>query len=110
VQAEQGFVLHDGERVWDSTLAIADNLALTSSRDILSDIAAGQGPRNFLLVLGCAGWGPSQLEHEIKENAWLTCPATHDLIFSMPFNKRWHGAALTLGVDVNLLGIAAGHA
>ena len=110
VQAEQGFVLHDGERTWDSTLPIGDNLALTSSRDILTDIAVGQGPANFLLVLGCAGWGPSQLENEIKENAWLTCPSTHNLLFNMPFKKRWHGAALTLGVDVNLLGVAAGHA
>ena len=110
VQAEQGFVLHDGERTWDSTLPIDDNLALTSSRDILVDIAVGQGPANFLLVLGCAGWGPSQLENEIKENAWLTCPSTHNLLFNMPFKKRWHGAALTLGVDVNLLGVAAGHA
>ena len=91
-------------------MPIGDNLALTSSRDILTDIAVGQGPANFLLVLGCAGWGSSQLENEIKENAWLTCPSTHGLLFNMPFKKRWHGAALTLGVDVNLLGVAAGHA
>ncbi len=110
VQAEQGFVLHDGERTWDSTLVITDNLALTSSRDILSDIACGQGPRNFLLILGCAGWGPGQLENEIKANAWLTCVANHDLIFTMPYKKRWQGAAFTLGVDVNLLGVTAGHA
>jgi putative transcriptional regulator len=110
VQAEQGFVLHDGGRNWDSTLRITDNLALTSSRDILNDIANGIGPTHFLLVLGCAGWSPGQLEHEIKENAWLTCPSTAHILFEMPYNQRWNGAAFTLGVDVNLLGIAAGHA
>lgn len=110
VQAEQGFVLHDGERNWESTLRITDNLAITSSRDILLDIANGSGPQHFLLILGCAGWGPGQLEHEIKENTWLTCPATASILFATPYPERWQGAARILGVDVNLLGIAAGHA
>ncbi|HRJ52598.1 MAG TPA: YqgE/AlgH family protein [Candidatus Thiothrix moscowensis] len=110
VQSEQGFVLHDGMRNWDSTLRIDENLALTSSRDILNDIANGSGPQHFLLVLGCAGWSPGQLEHEIKANAWLTCPSVANILFEMPYNQRWKGAALTLGVDVNLLGVAAGHA
>jgi putative transcriptional regulator len=44
VHPERGFVLHDGVREWDSTLAIGDNLALTTSRDILEAIAVGEGP------------------------------------------------------------------
>ncbi len=110
VQPEQGFVLHDGERNWDSTLRITDTLALTSSRDILTDIANGTGPEHFLLVLGCAGWSPGQLEHELKENAWLTCPSSTPILFEMPYGRRWQGAAFTLGIDLNLMGIAAGHA
>ncbi|MBU0654362.1 MAG: YqgE/AlgH family protein [Gammaproteobacteria bacterium] len=109
VQSEQGFVLHDGMRSWESTLRIEENLALTSSRDILADIANGFGPENFLLVLGCAGWSPGQLEHELKENAWLTCPAVASILFDTPYNQRWQGAARTIGVDVNLLGVEAGH-
>lgn len=109
VQAEQGFVLHDGEQNWESTLRINENLAITSSRDVLQDIAHGTGPAHFLLVLGCAGWGPGQLEHELKENTWLTCQSTPQILFEMPYPQRWQGAARTLGVDVNLLGIAAGH-
>jgi len=110
VQNEQGFILHDGARSWESTLRITDDLAITSSKDILHDIAKGTGPRQFLLVLGCAGWGPGQLEHELKENTWLTCAATSQILFEMPYPQRWRGAAFTLGVDVHLLGTAAGHA
>ncbi|HPY41685.1 MAG TPA: YqgE/AlgH family protein, partial [Thiolinea sp.] len=55
VQSEQGFILHNTNRVWESTLHIAENLSITSSKDILTDIAAGNGPDQFLLVLGCAG-------------------------------------------------------
>ena len=110
VQAEQGFVLHNGGRNWDSTLRISDDLALTSSRDILQDIAHDRGPSHFLLLLGCAGWSPGQLEHEIKENAWLTCASSAPILFEMPYQERWRGAARTLGIDLNLLGVMAGHA
>ncbi len=111
VQSEQGFVLHDGYRQWDSTLRISDSLALTSSRDILLDIAKGTGPSHFLLILGCAGWGPGQLEHEIKQNIWLTCAANSQILFKMPYEQRWKGAADTLGIDLHLLSSSlAGHA
>ena len=110
VQPEQGFVLHDTHKKWESTLSITDELALTSSRDILVDIAKGEGPKHFLLALGCAGWAPGQLEKEIQENTWLTCPATDNILFDLPYKRRWQGAADTLGIDLNLLSNVAGHA
>lgn len=110
VQPQQGFVLHDAENRWESTMPITDNLAITSSRDILVDIAAGKGPKRFLLALGCAGWAPGQLEDELQENTWLTCPAENRIIFDVPYHKRWQDAANLLGVDINLLSDVAGHA
>ena len=110
VQPEQGFVLHDTKKSWDSTLTITDELAITSSKDILMDIAQGEGPSHFLLALGCAGWASGKLEKEIQANTWLTCPATHQIIFDLPYKQRWQGAADTLGIDLNLLCGTAGHA
>lgn len=110
VQADQGFILHDSDRHWDSTMPITSELALTSSKDILIDIANHRGPDHFLLILGCAGWEAGQLEQEIKENVWLTCPADNSLIFNTPYDECWQAAAASLGVDVNLLGVQAGHA
>ncbi|MEZ5534960.1 MAG: YqgE/AlgH family protein [Thiolinea sp.] len=110
VQSEQGFVLHNGNREWDSTLHIDDNTSITSSKDILVDLASGNGPERFILLLGCAGWHPGQLEEEIKANSWLTCPADQAILFDMPYPHRWKGAASTLGIDVRLLTADAGHA
>ncbi|MGB0845089.1 MAG: YqgE/AlgH family protein [Thiolinea sp.] len=110
VQTEQGFVLHNTDREWESTLHVADDVAITSSRDILVDLAKGDGPERFLLVLGCAGWHPGQLEEEIKDNTWLTCPSDNAILFDMPYPHRWKGAASTLGIDVTLLTSTAGHA
>lgn len=109
VQSEQGFVLHNTDRTWDSTLKIDADTAITSSKDILVDLAGGNGPERFILLLGCAGWHPGQLEEEIKSNSWLTCPADNAILFDMPYPHRWKGAAATLGIDVRLLTTEAGH-
>lgn len=111
LQPERGFVLHRPGHVWDSTLVATDDVALTSSQDILKSLAKGEGPDDFLMILGCAGWNTGQLEKEIaEENAWLVVPADPDIMFLTPFEERWFKAAQLLGVDVNNLSIDIGHA
>lgn len=103
VETQKGFVLHDAPPRWPSSLAITDQLTLTTSRDILQDIASGSGPAHFLLALGCAGWSPGQLEQELKDNAWFTCPATTDIIFSNDHPRKPDMAAATLGFSMSQL-------
>jgi putative transcriptional regulator len=110
VQADRGFVLHDGLQSWDSTLRIADGISVTTSRDILEAIATGEGPASTLIALGYAGWSSGQLEQEMGENAWLSGPADEAILFHMPAGERWQAAARLLGVDMNLLSGEAGHA
>ena len=111
VHPDRGFILHDkSEHNWESSLDITDNLQLTSSKDILEAIAIDKGPQEHLITLGYAGWGSGQLEHEIANNIWLSCPATEDIIFHTPVEKRWESAASLLGIDLQLLSNDAGHA
>lgn len=110
VHPERGFVLHDGARSWDSTLAVADGLYVTTSRDILEAMARGDGPANATVALGCAGWGAGQLEYELTENSWLTVPADADLLFRTPLDARWQAAAGRIGVDMTRVADYSGHA
>ncbi|MCK5092254.1 MAG: YqgE/AlgH family protein [Gammaproteobacteria bacterium] len=110
VQPERGFVLHSPSGQWDSTLTIADDICITTSRDILTAIANDQGPAHYVIALGYAGWGKGQLEEEISQNAWLSGPAEQNILFDMPYEKRWEAAASLLGIDVNLISGEAGHA
>jgi len=71
--------------------------------------AAGNGPENYLLTLGCASWTGGQVESEIMDNSWLNCPIDKKIIFDMPYEKRWQGAADTLGVNLNALSGVSGH-
>jgi putative transcriptional regulator len=111
VQPERGFVIHDnGEHAFSSTLDVPDGLKVTTSRDILVAMAEGKGPTRAVIALGYAGWGAGQLEAEMAANAWLSVPATADIIFSVPFERRWEAAAALLGVNIAALSPEAGHA
>ncbi len=110
VQSERGFVLHTPAGAWNSSLSVTDDIALTTSRDVITAVAHGEGPRKYLLALGYAGWGAGQLEHEISQNAWLSGPADNRILFELPVEERWEAAAALLGVDLNLLSSEAGHA
>jgi putative transcriptional regulator len=105
-----GFVLHREQGHWNSTLPINEDICVTSSRDILDAIAQGQGPDDYIVVLGYAGWGAGQLEEEMGANAWLSCPADNDLLFGLPFEQRWEAGIHKLGVDPTFLATEAGHA
>ena len=110
VHPERGFVLHDSARAWESTLEVADGLFLTTSRDILEAMAAGEGPAHAVVALGCAGWGAGQLEYELGENSWLTAPADAELLFALPLEQRWQAAGQRIGVDMTRLTDYSGHA
>jgi putative transcriptional regulator len=110
VQTERGFVLHIPDGDWESTMPISDELAVTTSCDIIEDIANDKGPEKYLIALGYAGWEAGQLEYEISENAWLSGPANADIIFDTSYEKRWESAASVIGVDLNLLSGDMGHA
>ncbi len=110
VQPERGFVIHDSGEEYSSTLAVRDGLKVTTSRDILVAMAEGRGPARALIALGYAGWGAGQLEAEMAANAWLTVPASPDIIFATPFERRWESAAALLGVSMTSMSSEAGHA
>jgi len=110
VQVERGFVLHEPLGAWSSTLRVNDRVGLTTSKDILEATGRHEGPQHLLVTLGYAGWGPGQLESEIKQNAWLTVPARPELIFSLPPEERFVAAIGLLGIDLAMLSEEAGHA
>lgn len=96
---DRGFVLHSDDYVaGDATLQIADGVGLTATKDVLEAIASPEAPRRSALALGYAGWGPGQLESEIQSNAWLTCAAREDLIFSDQMDAKWGEALESIGV------------
>jgi len=116
VQIERGFVLHEPSQdlVYRSSLAIPDGLTMTTSKDVLEAVAAGTGPKKFLMTLGYAGWSAGQLEEEIVLNGWINVPLSREqmmeIIFDTPSSKRYERTMSHLGFDPSHLSGEAGHA
>ncbi len=110
VDNARGFVLHTADWTGEGSLRVDDGLALTASLDVLKAIAEGGGPREGILALGYAGWGPGQLDAEIRQNAWLSVPADETIVFDGDHDTKWRRALGKLNIDPLLLSDAAGHA
>jgi putative transcriptional regulator len=110
VQTDRGFVLHRPVGDWQSSLRVNDEIALTSSRDILQSMAGSGQPSDALVFLGYSGWGAGQLEWELSQNAWLTVEADPSIMFRLPPERRLPAAMQLLGVDFANLSDSAGHA
>ena len=116
VQVERGFVLHETvpESAYRSSLVVPGGLTMTTSKDVLEDVAIGNGPKRFLMTLGYAGWGAGQLEEEITLNGWMNVPVSQaqisDIIFDTPSSQRYERTMGHLGFDISHLSGEAGHA
>lgn len=111
VEHGRGFVLHSRDyEAQDATLNVNDQFGMTGTLDILEDISQGFGPDKCLLALGYAGWGPGQLEDEIRDNGWLTCDANAALVFSDDHDGKWKAAMEVVGIDPRMLSTEGGRA
>jgi putative transcriptional regulator len=110
VQIDRGFVLHRPLGNWQSTLAISDDMGLTTSKDVLEAVSRGEGPKDMFISLGYAGWSAGQLEQELAQNAWLTVEADPDVLFDVPPEGRLPAAMRLLGIDFSRLSDDVGHA
>jgi putative transcriptional regulator len=110
VAPDRGFVLHSPMEGYESSLAVGKDIMVTTSRDVLADIARGEGPDKYLVALGYAGWGGGQLEGELRANAWLSVAADTDIVFDLPLPSRFNEALGRLGIKIDRLHSEAGNA
>jgi len=94
-----GFVIHNNNQMYKSSIIIQDELTLTTSKDLLEDIAGNSFEADWQFMLGYSGWSKDQLESEIAQNTWLTCPIDLDLIFHTPKEAQWKKALSLIGIN-----------
>lgn len=111
VETSRGFVLHSPDFFADvGSMHLTEGMVLSTSAQVLVDMARGQGPGQALVALGYAGWGPKQLDSEIQAGGWLVADAAPDMLFAMEDARKWGAALGRIGVDPRMLSGASGHA
>ena len=110
VQIERGYVVHTPIGRWQNSMVVTDNVALTSSRDVIENLSKEGVVDKALISIGYSKWGKGQLERELAENVWLTVPADEHILFDVPYELRYAAAFEKLGVNPNALVSGVGHA
>lgn len=110
ISEDRGFVLHRMNDHYESTMKMTDDIAVTTSKDILCVLGTEAEPNGYIVALGYSGWSPGQLEQELTENSWLTIEADADVIFDTPVHEKWQKAIQKLGINPAQLAPQSGHA
>ena len=106
----RGFVIHSTDYIKKDTVVIDKEIAISSSLDILNDIALGSGPRDNIITLGYSSWGPQQLEREIMSNDWIITPTQAELVFRTKDEQKWEAALHQAGINIEQLSLYSGRA
>ena len=99
VEPNRGFVLHSDDWGGEGTIAVSPLGALSGSLDVLRAIAEGRGPSRWLFALGYSGWGPGQLDEEMRRHGWFAAGGHPETIFSTPAEQRWTAIWHAEGID-----------
>lgn len=100
VQPTRGFVLHSDDYASEATIPVTERVSVTANSEILAAIAAGTGPKQSLFAVGYAGWGPGQLESEIRRRDWVVVPADSRIVFGPDPGSKWHRAFARRGIEL----------
>jgi len=92
VSPDQGFLLHSDDVLLEDSAKVKDGIAMTSDTKLVEAIAHGKGPRQYLFMLGYAGWAPGQLEGEILAGAWFVISSDKTFVFGPDAEKKWRQA------------------
>ncbi len=110
VEMDAGFILYSSDYQSENALVITPKVSLSRDSRLLEDISKGCGPRDYLFLLGYAGWAAGQLEFELMDNSWLTVPADINVLFHTPDEFKWKKAAYRYGIDISMFTDAIGNA
>ncbi len=109
VEPLRGCLLHEplAEGIDPEPRLIVEGIALSTAPNQL-EVLAARPPVRLRFLLGYAGWGALQLEHELAEGSWLLAPASAELVFATPAADLWEAAIQSLGIDPSSLVPATG--
>lgn len=111
VETTRGFVLHSLDVQVESSVIISSRVALTSTVDMLKQLAKGNGPQDVFVSLGYTAWKPGKLEEEINDNRWIIVKnPPHEVIFQSCVDATWHQALAHVGVNPRMLSLESGKA
>ena len=110
MQIDRGFLVHTPIGNWESSLVVNNEVAVTTSRDIIESLLNNNSSIKSLATIGYSAWAAGQLEEELNNNDWIVTPADLSILFDMPYHQRYTAALKASGIKPHSLVAEIGHA
>jgi putative transcriptional regulator len=110
IQVDRGFLIHTPTGSWESSLLVTDEVAMTTSRDIIIGLTQDDEVKKAVATIGYSSWNAGQLEQELASNSWISVPADMKILFDIPYKQRYQAALKLLNIDMAKLSGLTGHA
>jgi putative transcriptional regulator len=108
VEPERGCLLLGEDPDDVESVQICHGIYISGSATLLRKLLERERPPRTRLLMGYAGWGPGQLDAELRESAWLIMQIELDLIFDVPPAEMWETAIRRLGAEPGALQMSPG--
>jgi putative transcriptional regulator len=108
VELERGCLLLGAVPEQSEAVRICDGLFISGSPALLQQLLDAPPGDRTRLFMGYAGWGPGQLEEELRQSAWLISDVDLDLVFETDASTMWEAAIRRLGADPGTLQMSSG--
>jgi putative transcriptional regulator len=89
-------MLHTNEWQCSNTMKINQHFSISSSHDILTNMAMGHCPQKWRMFVGLCSWTKNQLQQELegvhpynKNHSWITATADTDIVFGQNSQTQW---------------------
>ena len=103
VQPELCWVVHSNEYNGNSSTTLGENLAVSAAQEVLTSIVEGNAPREYILGVGYAGWGPGQLDREIEQDSWWLADMELLPLLEHTHETRWEAVMNHLGMATKFI-------
>ena len=110
VQVDRGFVLHRPLGNWQSTLAVDDEVGLTTSKDVLEAVARGEGPRECSCRWATPAGRRGSSSRRSRRTPGSPSPPIPASCSRRPSRRGCPAAMRLLGIDFSRLSDDVGHA
>ena len=89
VQTNQVMLLYRGDQLPDNSHHVFDGVCLGGDMEWSKNSDTSRDKEAFRAYLGYSGWGPGQLESEMRIGSWITVPADPAMVFEMDPTYVW---------------------
>lgn len=100
VELNSAFLMHSEIFGGKTQICKRHGIAVTSNKKVLEALKEDTGPKRSVLYFGYTGWGPGQLDGELKRQDWVVSPADQQMLFDKNAVGMWRRAPDRRGIDL----------